>query len=170
MSQVQAEPRSPMPSQHQEKLGVESKVSPKPKYEAPRYKGSDKLKGRVALITGGDSGIGRAVAVLYAREGADVAIVYLPDEQSDAEETKRAVEGEGHKALLVPGDVSQAAFCRQAVEQTVREFGKLASWSTTPRSSSIRRAWRTSLRNSGTGPSGRTSTVTSTWSRPPCRT
>jgi NAD(P)-dependent dehydrogenase (short-subunit alcohol dehydrogenase family) len=114
-----------MPPQHQEKPGVESKVSPKPKYEAPLYKGSDKLKGKVALITGGDSGIGRAVAVLYAREGADVAIVYLTEEQSDAEETKRAIEGEGHKALLIPGDVSQAAFCRQAVEQTVSEFGKL---------------------------------------------
>ncbi len=125
MSQVQAEPRSPMPPQHQEKPGVESKVSPKPKYEAPLYKGSGKLKGKVALITGGDSGIGRAVAVLYAREGADVAIVYLTEEQSDAEETKRAVEGEGHNALLIPGDVSQAAFCRQAVEQTVSEFGKL---------------------------------------------
>jgi NAD(P)-dependent dehydrogenase (short-subunit alcohol dehydrogenase family) len=100
-------------------------MTPKPRYQAPLYKGSGKLKDRVALITGGDSGIGRAVAVLYAREGADVAIVYLAAEQSDAEETRKAVKKEGRKCLLLPGDVTDAAFCRDAVARTVKEYGKL---------------------------------------------
>src|SRR6185312_5110384 len=114
----QQEPKSPLPAQHQPRPGIEAKMEPRPKYEAPLYKGSEKLKDKVALITGGDSGIGRAVAVLYAREGADVAIVYLPEEQQDAEETKQAVEEEGRECLLIPGDVSDAAFCRRAVAQT----------------------------------------------------
>ncbi|HJU54391.1 MAG TPA: SDR family oxidoreductase [Pyrinomonadaceae bacterium] len=122
---TQKQPKSPMPAQHQEKPGLESKVTPKPEYKAPLYKGSDKLEGKVALITGGDSGIGRAVAVLYAREGADVGLVYLPEEQEDAEVTQRAVEAEGRRALLIPGDVKYADFCREAVERTVTEFGKL---------------------------------------------
>jgi NAD(P)-dependent dehydrogenase (short-subunit alcohol dehydrogenase family) len=121
----QREPKSPFPAQHQEKPGIESKLTPKPRYEAPLYKGSGKLEQRVALITGGDSGIGRAVAVLFAREGADVAIVYLEEEQSDAEETQEAVEAEGRRALLIPGDVRDAEFCRRAVEKTVKRFGKL---------------------------------------------
>jgi NAD(P)-dependent dehydrogenase (short-subunit alcohol dehydrogenase family) len=125
MPTVQQQPKSPLPPQQQEKPGLDSEMTPKPEYQAPLYKGSDKLKDKVALITGGDSGIGRAVAVLYAREGADVAIVYLPPEQTDAEETKRAVEKEGRKCLLLPGDVSQSAFCRDAVERTVKEFGHL---------------------------------------------
>src|SRR5207253_2709289 len=83
------------------------------------------LKGLVALITGGDSGIGRAVAVLFAREGADVAIVYLPKEQVDADETQRAVQDEGRRALLIAGDVSRADFCRNAVARTVEELGGL---------------------------------------------
>jgi NAD(P)-dependent dehydrogenase (short-subunit alcohol dehydrogenase family) len=124
-ARTQRQPKSPMPPQHQEKPGLESKLKPRPEYEAPLYKGSDKLAGKVALITGGDSGIGRAVAVLYAREGADVAIVYLIVEQQDAEETQRVVEAEGRRALLIPGDVRDAEFCRQAVAQTVEEFGKL---------------------------------------------
>jgi NAD(P)-dependent dehydrogenase (short-subunit alcohol dehydrogenase family) len=93
-------------------------------YRAPDYKGSEKLKGMVALITGGDSGIGRSIAVLYAREGADVAIVYL-SEDGDAEETGRAVEAEGRRALLLPGDVSDSGFCREAVRATVDAFGRL---------------------------------------------
>ncbi|HEV3469849.1 MAG TPA: SDR family oxidoreductase [Pyrinomonadaceae bacterium] len=122
---LQREPKSPMPAQHQEKPGVEAELAPRPRYKAPLYRGADKLKGKAALVTGGDSGIGRAVAVLYAREGADVAVVYLPEEQRDAEETKRAVEREGRRALLLPGDVRDPLFCRDAVEQTVGEFGRL---------------------------------------------
>jgi NAD(P)-dependent dehydrogenase (short-subunit alcohol dehydrogenase family) len=92
-------------------------------FEAPSYHGSGRLDGRAALITGGDSGIGRAVAVLFAREGADVAIVYLPEEQSDAEVTESAVIAEGRRCLLVPGDVRDSAFCEQAVQATVNAFG-----------------------------------------------
>lgn len=117
-------PTPPMGEQHQEKPGVESKLDPRPRYEAPTYKGSDKLLDMVAIITGGDSGIGRAVAVLYAREGADVAIVYL-SEHSDAEETKKAVEKEGRRALLIPGDVTDPEFCRDAVQATINEFGRV---------------------------------------------
>ncbi|HZR32488.1 MAG TPA: SDR family oxidoreductase [Terriglobales bacterium] len=119
------EPHPPFPKQHQQRPGIESKMKPRPEYKAPLYKAADKLKDKVALITGGDSGIGRGVAVLYAREGADVGIVYLPQEQPDAEETQRAVEGEGRRALLIPGDVTDPEFCRQAVENVVEEFGKL---------------------------------------------
>ncbi len=121
----QQEPKPPFPKQHQPHPGLEAQVTPRPRYEAPHYKGSGKLKKRVALITGGDSGIGRAVAVLYAREGADVAIVYLPVEQVDAEETKRAVEAEGRECLLIAGDVQDPEFCHEAVEKTVEEFGQL---------------------------------------------
>lgn len=121
----QQEPTPPFPPQHQEKPGIEAELTPRPRYHAPQYKGADKLAGKVALITGGDSGIGRAVAVLYAREGADIAIVYLPQEQRDAEETQRAVEAEGRRALLIPGDLTDPAFPAQAVARTVREYGKL---------------------------------------------
>jgi NAD(P)-dependent dehydrogenase (short-subunit alcohol dehydrogenase family) len=114
-----------MPAQHQPKPGIESKMTPRPRYQARHYQGADKLVDKVALITGGDSGIGRAVAVLFAREGADVAIAYLPEEQSDAEETQRAVEKEGRRALLIPGDVRDPEFCRQSVEATLTEFDKL---------------------------------------------
>src|SRR4051794_7876968 len=110
MRKLQKEPKPPMPPQQQEPPGLESKMQPRPNYQAPLYRASEKLKGMAALITGGDSGIGRSAAVLYAREGADVAIVYLPEEQSDAEETRSAVRAEGRKALLLPGDVTQSAF------------------------------------------------------------
>ncbi|MBS1797770.1 MAG: SDR family oxidoreductase [Acidobacteria bacterium] len=100
-------------------------MRPRPEFLAPNYKGAEKLKGKAALITGGDSGIGRSVAVLYAREGADVAIVYLPEEQPDAEETRQYVEREGGRCLLIAGDVKESAFCREAVEKTVAEFGRL---------------------------------------------
>lgn len=125
MIATQAEPKPPFPPQTQPKPGLDSEMSPKPKYLAPLYKGSEKLAGRIALITGGDSGIGRAVAVLYAREGAHVAIVYLPAEQSDAEETEQAVRNEGRDCLLLPGDVTERNFCDSAVEQTVKRFGGL---------------------------------------------
>jgi NAD(P)-dependent dehydrogenase (short-subunit alcohol dehydrogenase family) len=124
-ARVQEEPESPFPAQHQEKPGLESKLDPQPRYQAPLYKGADKLLNKVALITGGDSGIGRAVAVLYAREGAHVAIIYLEEEQGDAEETQRAVLDEGRECLLIPGDVRDPEFCSRAVEEAVREFGRL---------------------------------------------
>ncbi len=110
--------------QHQEKPGREAELEPAPMYEAPAYKGSEKLRDMVALITGGDSGIGRAVAVLYAREGADVAIAYL-DEHDDAEETRRAVEAEGRRCIAIAGDVADPAFCEAVVKQTVDMFGRL---------------------------------------------
>jgi NAD(P)-dependent dehydrogenase (short-subunit alcohol dehydrogenase family) len=124
MASIIKEPKSPFPKQHQQKPGIESELDPRPRYRAPKYQPADKLKDKVALITGGDSGIGRAVAVMYAREGADVAIVYLPVEQGDAEATQKAVEAAGRKALLIPGDVGDPEFCRLAVEQTVDAFGK----------------------------------------------
>ncbi|MGE3465923.1 MAG: SDR family oxidoreductase [Pyrinomonadaceae bacterium] len=115
-------PKNPMPQQSQERPGVESKIEPAPQFLAPDYKGSGKLAGRSALITGGDSGIGRSVAVLYAREGADVAIIHMDEERSDAEATARFVEAEGSRCILIAGDPD---FCEKAVEKTVSEFGKL---------------------------------------------
>jgi NAD(P)-dependent dehydrogenase (short-subunit alcohol dehydrogenase family) len=117
-------PAPPFPKQHLEKPGLEADLELKPLWDAPFYKGSGKLEGKVALITGADSGIGRAVAVLFAREGADVAIAYL-DEDKDAEVTKRAVEKEGRRAILIPGDVAEARFAEAAVQRTVKELGKL---------------------------------------------
>ena len=114
-----------MPAQIQSKPGIESEMHPRPLFKAPAYRGSDKLLDQVAIVTGGDSGIGRAVSVLYAREGADVAIVYLHSEQCDAEETAEAIKAEGRQALLLPGDVTQPEFCVSAVEMTVERFGKL---------------------------------------------
>jgi NAD(P)-dependent dehydrogenase (short-subunit alcohol dehydrogenase family) len=119
------QPSPPLPEQHLEKPGIEGEMELKPRFLAPDYCGSGKLAGMTALITGGDSGIGRAVAVLYAREGADVAIVYLQEEHDDALETKRFVEAEGQTCLLIPGDVRDPAFCRDAVERTVANLGKL---------------------------------------------
>lgn len=117
-------PEPPFPEQHQPKPGHEWAIEPAPLYDAPFYIGSRKLDGKVALITGGDSGIGRAVAVLYAREGADVAIVYLAEDK-DAEKTKAAVEAEGRRCMLVKADVSERDHCRNAVAEVVKEFGRI---------------------------------------------
>ena len=113
-------PVPPFPPQHQAKPGTEATLEPRPMYDAPHYFGSRKLEDKIAIITGGDSGIGRAVAILYAREGADVAVVYL-NEHRDAKETKAAVEKEGRRCILISGDVANPTFCRDAVETTVRE-------------------------------------------------
>jgi short chain dehydrogenase len=110
--------------QHLAKPGNEADLGVRPMFEAPAYLGSEKLKGCAAIITGGDSGIGRAVAVLYAREGADIAIVYL-NEHDDAEETKRAVEAEGRRCITISGDVADPKLCEEAVKQTMKAFGKL---------------------------------------------
>ncbi|OON67839.1 SDR family oxidoreductase [Hymenobacter sp. CRA2] len=114
------------PPQHQDQQpGLESEMTPQPEYIRPNYKGADKLLDKVALITGGDSGIGRAVAVHFAREGADVAIVYMPSEQEDADKVRELVEGAGRRCLLLAGDLRQPEFCQQVVERTVQEFGRL---------------------------------------------
>jgi NAD(P)-dependent dehydrogenase (short-subunit alcohol dehydrogenase family) len=116
---------SGQPAQVQDKQpGMEKDMNPLPVYEDENHMGTGKLKGKVALITGGDSGIGRAVSIAYAKEGADIAIVYL-DENSDAEETKARIEKEGVKCLLIKGDVGSEEFCNEAVEKTVKELGKL---------------------------------------------
>ncbi len=122
--QMQREPKPPFAQKKLEGTGSEAEMSVKPRYEAPLYKPAGKLDGKVAIVTGGDSGIGRAVAVLYAREGADVAVFYYSHDE-DAEETKRAVEGAGRKCLLIKGDVGDAAFCRESVGRVVKELGRL---------------------------------------------
>ena len=118
------QPENPLPKQHQRKPGHEHKLDPQPRYLAPDYIGSGKLEGLAALVTGGDSGIGRAVAVLFAREGADVAITYL-SEHKDARATKAAVEGEGRRCIAVAGDVRDPRFCERVVKRTVKAFGRL---------------------------------------------
>lgn len=117
-------PEPPFPKQHIPKPGRETVLDPQPRYDAPFYRGSAKLNDSVALITGGDSGIGRAVAVLFAREGADIAIVYL-SEHEDAKITQQAVEREGRRCILISGDVSKRKFCFDAVKKTVKQLGKL---------------------------------------------
>ncbi|KAA8999732.1 SDR family oxidoreductase [Paenibacillus spiritus] len=114
-----------LPPQHQDRQpGLESEMTPRPKYEPAAYKAAGKLTGKAALITGGDSGIGRAVAVAFAKEGADIAIAYL-NEHSDAEETKRQVEQEGRKCLLIAGDLGSETFCQDLIKQTLEGLGKL---------------------------------------------
>jgi hypothetical protein len=118
-------PKPPFPKQTQSPPGLESEMSPKPDFGEDSYQGSGRLTGKAALITGGDSGIGRAVALAFAREGADVLISYLAEEESDAQETCRVVEEAGRKAVAVPGDISDERHCQALVERAVKEFGKL---------------------------------------------
>lgn len=120
-----SKPKPPFPPQNLEQPGLESRMEPEPRYEADSYRPAGKLKGKAALVTGGDSGIGRAVAVIFAREGADIALVYLEEEQEDAETTKSEIERCGRGVLLLPGDVKDPDFCKRAVEQTVERFGRL---------------------------------------------
>ena len=122
---IHAQPKPPFPEQHQEGVGIESELAPRPRYQALAYKPAGKLEGKVALITGGDSGIGRAVAVIYAREGADVAITFLQEEQSDADETRREVEKVGRRCLLIPGDLSSRQHCETVVDRVMSNFGRL---------------------------------------------
>ena len=117
--------RNPLPAQHQDKPGFEFAMRPRPDYEAPAYHAAGKLTGMSALITGGDSGIGRAVAVLYAREGANIAFTHLPEEERDAVETERAVTAEGARCLPMAGDLTDPDFCDHIVERTLQVFGRL---------------------------------------------
>jgi NAD(P)-dependent dehydrogenase (short-subunit alcohol dehydrogenase family) len=118
------QPAPPMSSQHLAKPGIEAEMDQKPRFMAEGYQGSNKLQGMKAIVTGGDSGIGRAVAVLFAREGADVAVLYL-NEHEDAQETKRCIEAEGQRCVTISGDVKDEDFCKQAVAQVIKEFGRL---------------------------------------------
>ncbi|MFZ3287067.1 MAG: SDR family oxidoreductase [Telluria sp.] len=121
---IEEQPAPPMPKQHLSKPGFESEMHPRPKFMATHYKGSGKLQGQVAIVTGGDSGIGRAVAVLFAREGADVAIFYL-NEHDDAAETQRCIEAEGQRCVTVAGDVKDMEFCQEGVDRIVAQWGRL---------------------------------------------
>ena len=125
MGQEQMHIQPQQPPQHQDQQpGIESEMTPRPQAEDRDYRGSGKLQGKVALITGGDSGIGRAVAIAFAKEGADVAIVYL-NEHGDAQETRGLVEKEGRRCIAIAGDVGDEAFCQQVVQDIVRELGRL---------------------------------------------
>jgi hypothetical protein len=120
-----ARPTPPQPEQKQDPPGFTSEMTPRPDHGEESYQGSGKLAGRAAVITGGDSGIGRAVAIAFAREGADVLVSYLPEEEEDARETARWVEQAGRRVVLVPGDIAEQAHCNRIVEQAVGEFGRL---------------------------------------------
>jgi len=163
-------PRPPFPKQQQPWPGLCSRMDPRPDHGEKSYKGSGRLEGRKALITGGDSGIGRAAAIAYAREGADVVINYLPAEEPDAREVLDLIKAEGRKGVGIPGDIKDEEFCKRLVSEAVRELGGSTSWSTmrdarsltsrsarSPRPTSTRRSRRTYTRCSGS-PRPRTST------------
>jgi NAD(P)-dependent dehydrogenase (short-subunit alcohol dehydrogenase family) len=120
-----SKPHPPFPKQHHQSPGLERQLAPAPQYRAPEYKAAGKLKGKNALITGGDSGIGRAVAMLFAREGANVAISYLAEEQEDAEVTRQSIEATEVRCVLLPGDLTSPEFCSELIEKTVGELGGL---------------------------------------------
>jgi NAD(P)-dependent dehydrogenase (short-subunit alcohol dehydrogenase family) len=122
---IESEPKPPFPAKKLAKPGLEAELEPKPRYQATRYRPANKLEGKIALVTGGDSGIGRAVAVMYAREGADVAITALPAERVDAEETQKVIASEGRRCLVLYGDLAELDFCRESVDRTVAELGQL---------------------------------------------
>jgi NAD(P)-dependent dehydrogenase (short-subunit alcohol dehydrogenase family) len=124
MSNSQKNPKE-FPPQHQNhQPGTEDPMQPEPQSVDPNYKGSDKLKGKVALITGGDSGIGKSAAIYFAKEGANIAIVYL-DEHEDAEKTKQAIQAEGQECLLISGDIGSETFCKDIVNKTLDKFGQI---------------------------------------------
>jgi hypothetical protein len=144
--------QGPKPEYPQELIGppgTEAEMTPQADHGEQTYVGNDQLRDRVALVTGGDSGIGRAVAIAFAREGADVVISYLNEEQ-DAQETARLVTEAGRKALTVAGDISDEAHCQELVRRTVGEFGRVDIWSTTPLFSARTAASRRSLPRNGT--------------------
>lgn len=119
------EPQPPFPKQHQEPPGLESALDPEPRWRGERYRPAGKLKGQVALVTGGDSGIGRSVAYFLAREGADVMITCLPEEAEDAQVVRDAIEGEGQRCEVYAGDLSNGMFCQHVVDRTFESFGRL---------------------------------------------
>jgi NAD(P)-dependent dehydrogenase (short-subunit alcohol dehydrogenase family) len=126
MGKTNTQPKPPFPAQNiGPPPGIEKQMHPRPRYQGAKYRAAGKLEGQVALITGGDSGIGRSVAVLFAKEGAHVAFTYLPVEKPDADETLKAIESEGREALCIAGDVRDSAWCEDVVEQTFKRFGRL---------------------------------------------
>ena len=136
----EAESRHHPPQEQDRQPGLRSEMVPKPRSEMRDYRGAGKLEGQAALVTGGDSGIGRAVAIGFAKEGADVAIVYL-DEHEDAESTKALVEEQGRRCLAIAGDIGEEVFCSEAVARAVEAFGRIeshdrgaASWKSSPTS------------------------------------